>query len=101
MNLPLFDPPPADPAESPHKPCIKDTGFDRPDVLRIVQHKAGPFRQLLNGQPSGREFRYVELQEHSLWIEFTDNGERIPAPALTAMLIDDGLASGMFVEVRA
>lgn len=72
-----------------------------PDVLRIVQHKAGPFRQLRDGQLTGREYRFVELHEHSLWIEFTDNGERIPAPALAGMWLDDGVSSGMFVEVRS
>lgn len=74
----------------------------RGDVLRIVQHKAGPFRELKkngNGELTGREFRFVELAEHSLWIEFTDDGERRPAHGLEALRIEDGLRNGMFVEV--
>lgn len=72
----------------------------RNDVLRIVTHKAGPFIELKDGKPSGREFRYVETIEHALFIEFTD-GERRPAHPLAMMLIEDGVRNGMFVEVRA
>ncbi len=68
--------------------------------LRIVQHKTRPFRELKGGQLTGRSFRFVELQDHSIWYVF-DDGSRVPAPALIVLQIEDGLRNGMYVEVTA
>ncbi len=87
----FFDPPQGSGDRDDPQPC-----GDR-DVKRIVQHVRGPFRQLLNGQPTGREFRFVELHDSSCWYEFTDNGERVPVPFTG--YIEDGIRARMFVEI--
>ncbi len=71
-----------------------------PDVLRAVQHKTGRFIEVREGGPTGRKFRFVELQDHSIWYVF-DDGSRVPAPALIVLQIEDGIQNGMYVEVTA
>lgn len=93
MTLPLFDPQPLPMSTDVHQ-CSSG------DVLRTIEAKAGPFRELSEGKPTGREFRLVELHDGRVMWEFL-NGERRPAPlACTRVLIDDAIAGGVFVEVR-
>lgn len=70
------------------------------DVRRRIQHKAGPFREVIGGKAT-REYQIIELTNGTFWWEFT-TGERVKAPpACTRVLIDDTLTFGMFAEVSA
>jgi hypothetical protein len=74
--------------------------FD-PDVLRIIEPKAGPHIEVRNGERTGREYQILELQDGRFVWRYTDNGERVAASAgCTRTLIDDLIHAGVFVEVR-
>jgi hypothetical protein len=95
VNLPLFDPPSADFAASFE--AAKQA--DRSDVLRIIQHKCGPFREVLAGKETGREYRVLDLQDGRRVVEFMD-GSRVKAPAaFSDIYILDGLHYKSLIEV--
>lgn len=71
-----------------------------PDVRRVIQHKAGPLLELVDGKPTGREFQILELRDGSYVQRFTDDGSRAPATkATTSFFIADCLTGGTFVVV--
>lgn len=71
------------------------------DVKRIVQHKRGPFVQLLDGKPSGREFRFIELHDGQLFAEFTDGERQRIDSQLYHFWIDLGFRNGSLVEIAS
>jgi hypothetical protein len=87
----LFDPAPVATSE------LKNCAIRQSDVLRIVQHKEGAFRELRAGQLTGREFRFVELRDGTWCAEFTDDGERRSTDVRS--WIEIGFAQGTLVEV--
>lgn len=91
MNLPLFD-----------RPVQTSAQFKRDDVRRVIEAKTGPFLEVVGGQPTGREYRILELLSGTLVAEFTDDGARVmPAPTCTDTLLRDGLHFGTMREVRS
>jgi hypothetical protein len=71
-------------------------------VERILQPKPGPFLELQNGQPTGREYQLIQLIDGRFFWQFTDNGERRKAPnGYSTIFIDDAIRYGTLVEVSA
>jgi hypothetical protein len=72
----------------------------RPDVLRTIEHKKGPFRWLVDTDPAKpREHVIVQLHDGRYFVEMTDNGERVPLN-WSEDSIEANLRSGVWV-VRA
>lgn len=95
MTLPLFDVPDA-PEKRPEN--IRTSEFHS-DVKRLVQAKSGPFIEVKDGQPTGRQFRIAELTNGNIRRFFlTGEDERSPV-AVTSFLIDDAIRFGTMVEV--
>jgi hypothetical protein len=70
------------------------------EAALVVQAKAGPFRELRDGSPTGREFVIAILVNGSIVCQFTDNGERRPAPtSVSEPLIRDAIAHKVFVVI--
>jgi hypothetical protein len=91
-SLPLFDTPRV------NTPCIKSTPIDT-DIRRIIEHKAGPLREILEDGRVGREFRLAEITD-GRFVRIFDDGSREPSPvAVTPFLIADAIRFGTFVEV--
>ena len=81
------------------EPSIPASGQDHPDVLRTITAKAGLFRELVDGKPSGREFSIIELHDGRFFWQYQD-GSRAPAtPATTRALVGDCIRSGEWREV--
>jgi hypothetical protein len=69
-------------------------------IVRIITTKAGAFRELRDGQPTGREFFLIELEDGRILREFSDGSIEPPTVATTRFLIDDAIRGGVFAEVR-
>jgi hypothetical protein len=106
LNLPLFDPPPIvrEPSASDvlmdRSRLTEPSTLDRSDVRRVIQHKAGPFREVLEAKVTGRTFRILELHSGQILCEW-ENGERFPVPSISPVYVADGLKFGTLVEVEA
>jgi hypothetical protein len=69
-------------------------------VVRLISAKPGAFRELQNGEPTGREFYLAELEDGRIVWQFIDNGQQCEAPAaMTRFAVDDAIKYGVFVEV--
>jgi hypothetical protein len=104
LNLPLFDPPlGANPLSADFRASFEvRKQEERSGILRIIEPKAGPHREVKNGQATGREFQILELQDGTFVWRFTDNGERVTPPAgCSRTLLEDLLRANVFVEVLA
>lgn len=89
MNtLPLFDTP-REP--QPLTPKVND-------IRRLVEAKAGTFRELLEGGKPGREFRIAELEDGRIVRQYLDGTRGRSPVAVTSFLIDDALKAGTYVE---
>lgn len=100
--LPLFDPPAVKaPSQIDESATCSIRQFDRSDVLRVIQLKAGPRTVLRDGKLTGRTWRAVELTSGQ-WVREWDDGHRdaLP-PGLSSFYISDGLHYGTLVEVRS
>lgn len=78
-----------------------------PDILRLIEGKAGPFFWLQDGKPTGRYFQIVEMKSGAFLYRDcdekgncgTDRNEWSPAPAAwTRTLVEDGLRFGTMQE---
>jgi len=97
VNLPLFQPPAVvEPPIDSQSPAVQ-----QPDVLRAIEHKAGPFRELRDGQLTGREFRILELRNGFIVMQFADNRERRQLNGNTAADLDHMIKSRTWREVSA
>jgi hypothetical protein len=95
-NLSLFDAAPIMDVQPTATPSRID------GVVRLISAKPGAFRELRNGEPTGREFYLAELEDGRIVWQFIDNGQQCEAPAaMTRVLIDDAIRYGVFVEVTA
>ena len=105
MNLPLFDPPAlvafttsSDSSASTEAPK-RAIRVLADDVMRIIEAKAGRFREVRDGQVT-REYSILELHTGAFVFEF-DDGSRVPAPrGVTRTWISDGLHFETMREFR-
>lgn len=89
MNaLPLFDAP-REP--EPLTPKVND-------IRRLIESKAGTFRELLEGGAVGREFRIAELEDGRIVRQYMDGTRGRSPGAITPFLIDDALKAGIYAE---
>lgn len=71
-------------------------------ALRLVAAKSGAFRELRDGETTGREFYLAELADGRIVWQFTDDGEQRQAPAaMSPTLMGDAVRYGVFVEVAS
>lgn len=98
-QLSIFAPVPSSAIDAaPEVPVCAQSHISHDDVLRLFVHKAGPFREVKDGAPTGREYAIAELVDGTFVYQFTD-GERLPTPERLRYLIPDGIRFGTLVEV--
>lgn len=97
-GLPLFDLRPVSlsrtPEHEPFTPKVND------DVLRVITHKSGPMREIVDGATTGREFVLVELVDGRFLRQFKDGHREKATAATTRVMVDDAVRAGLFVEAR-
>lgn len=104
MTLPLFDTRPVALAREAEPTAADSIAADSiaataGDVQRVITHKAGPMREIVEGAATGREFVILELIDGRFVRQFADGRRERATPATTRVMIDDAIRAGVFIEV--
>jgi hypothetical protein len=68
------------------------------NVSRVIEHKNGPFRRVLEGQVV-TEYVILEMK-NGVYLQETTKGDRYPSPWISRLLVETSLLSGLWREVK-
>lgn len=99
VTMSLFDVRPVAIAREAEAVSLTNRASRQDGVLRTVTHSTGPFREVVEGATTGREYVVVELIDGRFMRQFADG--RREALRINPQFVAYQVRIGVFVEVAA